>query len=82
MVSTFDKKDKELKRDAKIIKVSAPTSVAPTGRLVRNIDLNYKVEHNPKAVRARFVVRVTASGRIGTADTVLGQQAAATPPKP
>ncbi len=82
MVSTFDKKDKELKRDAKIIKVSAPASVAPTGRLVRDINLNYKVEHNPKAVRARFVVRVTASGRIGTADTVLGQQATTTPPKP
>jgi VWFA-related protein len=82
MVSTFDKKDKELKRDAKIIKVSAPTSVAPTGRLLRNLDLNYKVEHNPKAVRARFVVRVTSSGRIGTADTVLGQQAPASKATP
>ena len=82
MVSTFDKKGKELKRDAKIIKVNAPMSVAPTGRLVRNVDLKYQIEHNPKAVRARFVVRVTASGRIGTADAVLGQQAVAAPPTP
>jgi VWFA-related protein len=82
MVSTFDKKDKELKRDAKIIKVAAPASVPPTGRIVRNVDLKYKIDHNPKAVRARFVVRVTASGRIGTADVVLGQQAVVAPPTP
>jgi VWFA-related protein len=81
MVSTFDKKDKELKRDAKIIKIAAPTTVAPTGRLVRDVNLNYKIDHNPKAVRARFVVRVTASGRIATADAVLGQPPAA-PPTP
>jgi VWFA-related protein len=82
MVSTFDKKDKEVKRDAKIIKVSAPASVPPSGRLLRNIDVNYKLDHNPKAVRARFVVRVTASGRIGTADAVLGPQVAASKPTP
>jgi VWFA-related protein len=80
MVSTFDKKDKELKRDAKIIKASAPPTVAPTGRLLRDLNLEYKVDHNPKAVRARFVVRVTASGRIGTADAVLGQQVVVPPP--
>lgn len=80
MVSTYDKKGKELKRDAKIIKVGAPTTVVPTGRLLRDVDLKYKLERNPKAVRARFVVRVTASGRIGTVDTVLGQQAAAVAP--
>jgi len=82
MVTVFDKKDKELKREAQIIKFSAPKTVPPTGRLVRNVDIKYKIDHNPKAVRARFVVRVTASGRIGTADTVLGQQAVATPPAP
>jgi VWFA-related protein len=82
MVSTFDKKDKEVNRDAKVIKVSAPASVPPTGRLLRNLDVNYKLDHNPKAVRARFVVRVTASGRIGTADAVLGQQTASSKPTP
>ncbi len=76
MVSSFDKKDKEVTRDAKVIKVSAPTSVEPTGRLLRNLDLTYKIDHNPKAVRARFVVRVTASGRIGTADAMLAPPAA------
>ena len=80
MVTTFDKKNKELKRDAKIIKPSAPTTVPPTGRLLRNVDVNYKIDHDPKAVRARFVVRVTSTGRIGTADAVLGQQASAAPP--
>jgi VWFA-related protein len=77
MVSTFDKKDKELKRDAKIIKAKAPPTVEPTGRLLRNLDISYKLEHNPKAVRARFVVRVTATGRIGTADVPLGGGATA-----
>jgi VWFA-related protein len=82
MVTTFDKKNKELKRDAKIIKAAAPTTVVPTGRLLRNVDVAYKIDPNPKAVRARFVVRVTSTGRIGTADTELGQQAAAAPPTP
>jgi VWFA-related protein len=75
MATTFDKKNKELKRIAKSIKVSAPRDVAPTGRLERALDLNFKLDHDAKAVRARFVVRVTASGRIGTADAVLGQAA-------
>ena len=72
MATTFDKKGKELKRIAKSIRVSAPTTVAPTGRLERGLDLVTKLDHDPKAVRARFVVRVTASGRIGTADATLG----------
>jgi hypothetical protein len=80
IVSTFDKKGKELKRISRILKASAPADVPPTGRLVRDLNISHKLDHDPKAVRARFVVRVTASGRIGTADTVLGQQAAATPP--
>jgi VWFA-related protein len=79
MATTFDKKNKELKRIAKSIKVSAPTDVPPTGRLERALNLNFKLDHDPKATRARFVVRVTASGRIGTADAVLGQQAAVAP---
>jgi hypothetical protein len=54
-----------------VIKASAPTTVAPTGRLIRNIDIAYKLDINPKAVRARFVVRVTSTGRVGTAETVL-----------
>ena len=75
MSTTFDKKNKELKRSAKSIKVNAPSTVAPTGRLEQSLDIVFKLDHDPKAVRARFVVRVTATGRIGTADAVLGEQA-------
>ncbi len=72
-VTTFDKKDKELKREVKVIKANAPSSVAPTGRLLRDLNVNCKVNPNPKAVRVRFTVRVSATGRIGTADLALGQ---------
>ena len=71
VVTTFDKKNKELNRDAEVIKASAPMSVAPTGTLIRNIDIAYKLDINPRAVRARFVVRVTSTGRVGTAETAL-----------
>jgi hypothetical protein len=46
--------------------------VAPNGRLDRAIDITTKVDADPKAVRARFVVRVSSTGRIGTADATLG----------
>jgi len=71
MASTFDKKGKELKRIAKNIKASAPSDVPPTGRLERALDMDLKLDPDPKAVRARFVVRVAVSGRIGTADVPL-----------
>jgi hypothetical protein len=72
MSSTFDKKNKELKRDAKTVRVNATgDNIPPVGRLERSIDFKYKLTPEPKATRARFVVRVTASGRIGTADVDL-----------
>jgi hypothetical protein len=80
VASTFDRKGKELKRVAKNIRASAPTTVAPTGRIDRGLNIEYTLDHDPKAVRARFVIRVTASGRIGTADTNLGQPTATNPP--
>ena len=73
LVTTFDKKGKELNRSSKLIKAAAPSNVPPTGRLIRDIDIKNTLDHNPKAVRARFVVRVSASGRIGTADADLVQ---------
>lgn len=79
VASTFDKKGKELIRIAKAIRAKAPTTVPPTGRIARNLDISYTFDHNPKAVRARFVIRITWSGRIGTADAILGQQATGTP---
>jgi VWFA-related protein len=77
MATTFDKKNKELKRVARVVKVSAPTTAPPTGRLERSLDIVFKLDHEAKATRARFVVRVTSTGRIGTADAALGAAAQA-----
>lgn len=71
MVSSFDTKGVELKRDARAYKVPVTSEVPPTGRLQRAINLKYLLDSNPKAVRARFTVRVTATGRIGAIDTGL-----------
>jgi hypothetical protein len=79
MSATFDKKGKEIKRDAKSIRVNASGDVPPTGRIERGIDFKYKLAPEPKATRARFVVRVTASGRIGTADVDLTKPPPPTP---
>jgi len=79
MVTTYDKKDKELSRVAQVTRVKAAGSVPPTGRLLQDINLPYKLTPNPKAVRVRFTVRVSASGRIGTVDLQLGPQKAAPP---
>jgi VWFA-related protein len=75
VVSTFDKKGKELKRDANVIKIAAPSSAPPNGRYLHDLNIPCKIDHNPKAVRARFSLRVSATGRIGTADMPLGQVA-------
>jgi VWFA-related protein len=82
VVSTYDKKDKELSRVAKMIRANAPTTVPPSGRMLRDMTLQQKIDANPKAVRARFTVRVSATGRIGTADVQLGPHAAAPAPQP
>ena len=80
-ISTFDKKGKELKREGRLLKFAAPPSVPPTGRILRNLNIPCKIDHNPKAVRVRFTVRVSATGRIGTADFMLGQEAGKEAPK-
>ncbi len=82
VVSTYDKKDKELSRVAKIIRDNAPLTAPPTGRILRDLNLRYNLDYNPKAVRARFTVRVDASGRIGTADVKLGQHVVTPTPRP
>jgi VWFA-related protein len=80
MTSTFDKKGKELKRDAKVIKINAPASAPPNGRYLHDLNIPCKLDHNPKAVRVRFSVRVSATGRIGTAELPLGQEASTAAP--
>ena len=86
-VTTFDKKDKPLALKTLAINASAPTTVPATGRLERPLAIEYQLDQNPKAVRARFVVRNTQTGRMGTADVDLLHPAAVSsatpaPPKP
>ena len=76
IASTFDRKNKELKRISKMVQAHAAADVPPTGPLRRDLSLKLTLDHDPKAVRARFVVRVSATGRIGTADATLGQSPA------
>ncbi len=71
MATSFDKKGKELQHIAKNIRAAAPADVPPSGRLERAMDLIMTLPHDNKAVRARFVVRVTSTGRIGTEDASL-----------
>lgn len=79
--TTFDKKGKELKQEARVIKFTAPSNVAPTGRILVSVEAPYHLaDHDKKAVRIRFMVRVSATGRIGTADLPLGDAAGETPP--
>jgi len=82
LVTQFDKKGKDLKRDGKSIKLTPPGTVAPTGRIDLPVNFPYKLERVPKAVRARIVVRMASSGRIGTADLDLTgpPSAGVTPP--
>ena len=83
-VTTFDKKDKVLKTAAREITVKAKPDAPPSGPLDIPVSLTYQVPLEPKAVRARFVVRVDATGRMGTADADLlhPPQAAAAPAEP
>ncbi|MGI4756265.1 MAG: VWA domain-containing protein [Janthinobacterium lividum] len=83
VASIFDKKNKELKQISRLIRAPATGDVAPTGPLKRDLNIHFLLDHDPKAVRARFVVRVSATGRIGTADAALNGASitAQTPPK-
>ncbi len=75
--TVFDKKGKELKRNAIRLSFSAPPNAPTTGRINLPLGFNYKIPAEPKAVRARLVVRIEANGRMGTADLELAPGAAA-----
>ncbi|MBB5063296.1 VWA domain-containing protein [Granulicella mallensis] len=77
MSTTFDRKGKELKADGRRMEFKAPASAPATGRIEIPLDFEVKFDAVPKAVRARLVVRVEASGRMGTADLTLGPGATA-----
>ena len=65
-VTQFDRKDKLVSRRAWSMLLSRKQD--EPGGFVLPINAPFKLERSPKAVRARFVVRLTSSGRIGTAD--------------
>jgi len=69
--TTFDKKGKVVKEVAKVAKVPAPASVPPKGRIELPIAIPVKIERSDKTVRVRFLVRISATGREGTADVAL-----------
>jgi hypothetical protein len=71
MTTTFDKKGKIIKEIAKLAKIDAPASVPPRGRIEMPVVVPITLEHDPKAVRVRFVVRIVQTGREGTADATL-----------
>jgi hypothetical protein len=65
VVTQFDKKGKELKRDGRSMKFGAPKDAPPTGRFVHPLNFIYQLERDPKAVRARVEER-----REGVAEVV------------
>jgi len=77
LATTFDKKGKELKRDGKIVQFQAPANAPPRGHIDMPVGFAYQLAPDSKAVRVRFVVRVEASGRMGTADVTLAPGASA-----
>lgn len=73
-VTTFDKKGKQLKEEGKVMKVGAPKDAPGSGPINVALNLPWTLAPDVKAVRARFVVRMSRTGRIGTADvTLVGQ---------
>ena len=80
LVTTFDKKNKELKRQANVYDFVAPD--APhIGHITNPLNLDFKLPPDSKATHARLVVRVEASGRMGTADFPLTPGATASSAK-
>lgn len=75
LATSFDKKGKRVDLDARSLQLSAPVSAPATGRINVPADFPYTFKTSPKAVRARIVLRVDATGRMGTADLALGQAA-------
>ena len=67
-VTTYDRKGKLLKQSANDMKFKAPENASPTGRIEVPLNFPLKLDPDSKAVRARVVVRLGTSGRIGTAD--------------
>lgn len=78
IVSTFDRKGKELDRKVRSLRVRSDSSAQSTSR---SIGIIYNLAPDPKAVRAHFVVRLSDSGRIGSRDHPLTPISGADPGK-
>jgi len=76
LVTYYDKKGNELKHDGTSMSFDAPAGSPAMGRIEHSLNFNCDVAPAPKATRARVVVRVEASGRMGTADLDLTNAAA------
>jgi VWFA-related protein len=76
--TTFDRKGKELKRDSRLLTFETPANITDAMQVQKVVGFTIKLDPDPKAVRARLVVRSEANGRMGTADLTLGPGATAT----
>jgi hypothetical protein len=76
LVTYYDKKGNELKHEGTSMSFDAPPGSPAMGRIDHSLNFNYDVALASKAARARVVVRVEASGRMGTADLDLTNAAA------
>lgn len=78
IVSTFDRKGKELERKVRNLRVSFDTQASAASR---GIDLTFPFTPNPIATRVHFVVRISDTGRIGSQDLPLAPASGSTPRK-
>jgi VWFA-related protein len=68
--TTFDKKDKALKSGGASYDIQAPEA-SHIGHITKPLDLKYVLTPDPKATRVRVLVRVEASGLMGSVDLPL-----------
>jgi VWFA-related protein len=77
LTTTFDRKGKLLKTDARRLEFQAPQDAPARGHIGIGVAFDHKLDPDPKAVRMRMVVRVEATGHMGTADVTLAPGATA-----
>jgi hypothetical protein len=76
LITYYDKKGNELKHEGTSMSFDAPAGSPAMGPIDHPLNFSFDVAPAPKALRARVVVRVEASGRMGTADLDLSNAAA------
>lgn len=76
--SIFDKKGKALNTYARTYTLHAPENTSADQKLIINVRSDFQLPKDPKAVRARLVIRVENSGHMGTVDFALTPGANAT----